>query len=77
MHNWMALDPAKADYGSTHGATVNGFTLLQLPCGRIFTVTGVCSCASREDAERHAMRAHKSDADRRVSRKTLLSWRLP
>ena len=78
MTTWFPLDPARADLGATAGAYVNGFTLLEHTGGPppVFTVTGICSCATRESAERIAMNSHASDADRRISRKTLNSWRV-
>lgn len=72
--DWFPLDPAKADYGAVFGAYVAGCTLLELESG-IVTVTGVCSCTTRTDAERIARKnSGPQDKDKFISRKTLLSW---
>lgn len=74
---WFPLDPAKADLRATHGAYINGVTLLELPSGSV-VVVGFMSCGSRASAESHVRRytadALSRELDRRVSRATLLSW---
>lgn len=70
---WTRLDPAKAQYGATEGAYINGQTLLALPSGNAFVIIGHCTCGTKESAENMA-RGTEGRGDRQVSRATLMSW---
>lgn len=75
---WFPLNPNLAPYNSFEGARVNGITLLHFKNGDndVFVVTGMCSCATRDDAERRARQSRDGrDLDQRITAATLLSWK--
>lgn len=80
---WFPLNPDLAPQRAFEGARVNGITLLHFQytdtkgelCD-VFTVTGMCSCATRESAERYARLSRDGrDLDRRITAAALNTWR--